>query len=181
MVRATGSGFKKLSGAYCWTFEWTSSVFARSLVLFSFALALLIRSPLQNDSRCLLEVFLYGHASRISFCHSQCSPLADRKLIGIVIEILLCWFMWRLVAWITHISFRTRLLPGLRENREGRKKERRYLVQLLSCCLLGRWRTHEHFSSTLKASPPFPHGVQSQEHHIKTANHSRLISEISHF
>ncbi len=45
---------RKLSGAYCWTFEWTSSVFARSLVLFSFTLALLICSPLQNDSRCLL-------------------------------------------------------------------------------------------------------------------------------
>lgn len=75
----------------------------------SFKLALLICSPLQNDSQCLLEVFcMVICLTCISFCHSQWSPLADSfgiRLIGIVIEILLCWFMCRLVVWMTHTHF----------------------------------------------------------------------------
>lgn len=113
----------------------------------------------------------------ISFCHSQCSPLADsfgRRLIGIVVEILLCWFMCCLVAWKTHthISFlytsAARAGKMRQTEKEGRKERTSIFGTVVPLLPAGKVEDpHEHFSSTLKASPPFPRGVQTQENTLR--------------
>lgn len=123
LARATGSGFIEEAGSSPEPTVGHLNGHHLFLHVHSYCFHLRLLSSFAHLYKMTHDVYLKSFCmvmrlTCISFCHSQCSPLADsfgRRLVGIIIETLLCWFMSCLVAWKTHthISFCIRLLPGL--------------------------------------------------------------------
>ncbi len=168
-----GSG--KLSGAYCWTFEWTSSVFCT----FTRTVFIYVGSPHLLTSTKWLTMFTWSLFvwSCVLLAFLSVIPSAVHLQIRLVEDcktnryrhrdpFVLVYVLFSSVEdTFTHFILYTSAARAgkMRHIEKEGRKVRRYLVQLLSCCLLGRWRTHMNTLAALWK----PHHFSHMEYKLK--------------